>query len=93
VTDCELDVLLAGRTSVVLTLAPTEGEGHGERVWFDRHDLATPVAWRGAMRRQLGHLGYEPPIYGQEDHDTIVRVMVQLSDAGGRAGRRRGRAE
>ena len=80
-TSQELDRLLAGAQRATLTL--TNGE-RPHQVHFTRHELQSPVAWRAALRRQLGHLGYEPPVYGVEDHDVLVRAIVRL--------RRRGRA-
>ena len=74
-TDRELDALLDGAAGATLTLTS------GERVYFDRRDLASPQAWREAMRQALGHAGYEPPVYAQADHDQIVRAMFALADA------------
>ena len=78
----ELDALLDGQQGVVLEMA------NGEHIWLDRHELETPQAWRSAMRRQLGHTGYEPPIYSQASHDEIVRVLFRMIDAQARERRR-----
>ena len=51
---------------------------------LDRRELASPQAWRAAMRRALGHTGYRPPVYCQEDHDQSIRVMFRLVDAADR---------
>jgi hypothetical protein len=74
-TDRELDALLDGAPGGTVTLST------GQRIYFDRHELASPVAWRAAMRRALGHTGYEPPVWCQEDHDQIIRAMFMLADA------------
>ena len=76
-TDAELDALLDGARGATLTLSTPDGP---VRVYLDRHALESPVAWRAAMRRGLGHLGYEPPAYDREDHDHIVRVMFAFAD-------------
>ena len=82
--DDELDRLLNGGTSVGVTLA--KDDGSAIEVLFTRHELASPTAFRAALRRALGHEGYEPPRYDQEDHDTIVRVMFQLAAQTGESG-------
>jgi hypothetical protein len=74
-TDRELDRLLGGAAGVVLTMT------NGERLWLDRHDLASPISWRAAMRRQLGHTGYSPPVYCQAEHDAMVRVLFAFVGA------------
>ena len=74
-TDQELDALLCGASGASLTLTG------GVTVYFTRPHLKTPQGWRAAMRRALGHTGYEPPVYDVADHDQIVRVMFQLADA------------
>ena len=56
-TDAELDALLDGAAGAALTLSSPDGV---MRIHLTRHDLRTPVAWRAALRRQLGHTGYEP---------------------------------
>jgi hypothetical protein len=68
----ELDALLNGAKGVKLT------QQSGNVIWLMRHDLVSPVAWRAAMRRQLGHTGYEPPVYDQEAHDESVRELFEL---------------
>ena len=73
--DRELDGLLDGAAGATLTL------NTGQGIYFDRHELGHPHAWRAALRRQLGHTGYHPPVYGVEDHDQIIRVMFRLADA------------
>ncbi len=77
-TPGELSALLDGAAGANLTLSGSDGP---MEVYFTRHDLETPVAWRAAMRRQLGHLGYEPPVYEQAEHDDFVRVLFMLADA------------
>lgn len=70
----ELDRLLGGARGVALQMQS------GAVLRLDRHELADPVAWRAAMRRQLGHTGYRPPVYDQDRHDEIVRVVFRLVD-------------
>jgi hypothetical protein len=82
VDDRELDELLGDGRSIGVGFANDDGDV--VVVWFQRHELANPVAWRAALRRALGHEGYEPPRYSQEDHDTIVRVMFRAARMGGR---------
>lgn len=77
-THQELDALLDGATGAVLALAGPDGP---VGVRFTRHELHSPTAWRAALRRQLGHTGYQPPVYGLEDHDQIIRAMFALADA------------
>jgi hypothetical protein len=77
-TDEELGGLLRGAHGARLVLSGPDGPAN---VFFTRRDLQTPLAWRAAMRRQLGHLGYEPPAYDQHDHDTFVRVLFMFADA------------
>jgi hypothetical protein len=74
----ELSALLDGAAGATLTLSGPDGPIN---VAFNRHDLETPAAWRAAMRRALGHVGYEPPHYDQADHDQFVRVLFALADA------------
>ena len=74
----ELSALLDGGDGATLTLSSPEGP---VRVYLTRHDLRTPVAWRAAMRRALGDTGYEPPVYSQEDHDQLVRVLFRFAGA------------
>ena len=74
----ELDALLDGAAGGMLTFDTPDGP---VGVHLDRRALESPVAWRAALRRQLGHLGYEPPVYAQRDHDQIVRAMFGLADA------------
>lgn len=81
-THQELDALLDGATGASLALSGPDGP---VEVHFTRHELRSPVAWRAALRRQLRHLGYEPPHYDQEDHDVFVRAMFALADAAVRA--------
>lgn len=78
-TDQELDRLLDGAQGVTLTTST------GKRLTFTRHELQNVVAWRSAMRRQLGHTGYRPPVYDQGEHDQIVRVIFRLVEAQGAA--------
>lgn len=77
----ELDALLAGEAGVVVGFEHNDG-GRID-VYLSRHELASPIAWRAAMRRAFGHEGYEPPHYSQEDHDQIVRVLFRLVEAEG----------
>lgn len=75
-TDRELDALLCGAVGASLTLTG------GITVYFTRHDLKTPQGWRAALRRALGHTGYQqPPVYDVEDHDRIVRTLFAFADA------------
>jgi hypothetical protein len=74
-TNRELDVLLDGGQGATLTFT------NGEQVRFTRHELKHPHAWRAAIRRAFGHIGYEPPHYDQEDHDALIRVCFALADA------------
>jgi hypothetical protein len=76
-TDRELDALLDGAAGGTVTFTSPDGP---LEVHFDRHALKSPVAWRAALRRQLGHIGYEPPVWAQEDHDKIIRAMFMLAD-------------
>ena len=76
--DAELSALLDGAAGATLTLSGPDGP---MQVYLTRHDLETPVAWRAAMRRQLRHLGYEPAVYEQEEHDQFVRVLFMFADA------------
>jgi hypothetical protein len=80
----ELYALLAGAAGVSLI--------HESRkvTRLSRHDLATPVAWRAAMRRQMP-AGRQPPVYSQEDHDELVRVLFQAIDASKRKSKTSGR--
>ena len=73
-TGRELDELFRGQSLVRIGLTS------GDALWFNQHDLATPVAWRSAMRRQMP-AGWEAPVYDQADHDQIIRVIFQLCDA------------
>lgn len=75
----ELDALFDGYRYASVELRHDDGRSLCVR--FTRHDLATPQAWRAAMRRQLGHTGYRPPVYDQDAHDQIVRVMFMLGEA------------
>lgn len=77
-THQELDALLDGAAGATLTLCTPHGP---IQVRLDRHELENRVAWRAAMRRQLGHVGYQPPHYSRQDHDQIVRAMFALADA------------
>ena len=78
-TDAELSALLDGAEGATLTF----GNIGFDTIKIDmyKNDLRTPVAFRAALRRQLGHLGYEPPVYGDEQHEQIVRAMFALADA------------
>ena len=78
VTHRELDALLDGGPGSDMTTQHPDGPKQGLR--STRHDLETPVAWRAAMRRQMP-AGYEPPVYGVEDHGRIVRALFALVDA------------
>jgi hypothetical protein len=76
-TSDELDSLLDGAPGARLVLIGPHGRQL--EVFFDRHALANPVAFRAAMRRALGAV-YEPPRYEQADHDQIVRALFMLAD-------------
>lgn len=71
----ELDRLLRGASGVTVTLSGPDGP---VAVHLDRHALASPQAMRAAFRRTVG---WAPPRYDQEDHDTIVRVIFRLVEA------------
>lgn len=74
----ELDALLKGEDGLVVVLKGPSGFTPLE---LSRYELGNPVAFRAAWRRVLAHTGWEAPVYDQEDHDTIVRVMFRLADA------------
>ena len=80
-TEKELDVLLRGAPGARLMLSGPDGRQL--RVYFDRHSLASPAAWRATLRRAIGHLGggWEPPRCSQDDHDVLVRVLFAFADA------------
>lgn len=76
-THQELDALLDGGSGIDMSFSTSDGP---VQVRFTRHDLLTPAAWRAALRRQMP-AGYEPPVYGVEDHGRIVRALFALVDA------------
>ena len=49
-TNQELDALLGGAAGLSLTLTGPDGP---MKVFFDRHELQSPVAWRAAMRQDI----------------------------------------
>jgi hypothetical protein len=80
-THDELDRLLAGADGLTMRLTS------GAEVWLDRRALEHPPAWRSAMRRAMGHVdGWQPPVYGQADHDQVVRAIFRLVEAQTAAG-------
>ena len=76
-THDELDALLEGAAGATLTLSAPDGI---KKVYFERQELRSPIAWRAALRRQMP-VGYRPPVYSTEDHDQIVRALFALADA------------
>lgn len=77
-TSEELDGLLDSAPGGTVTFTTPDGP---VEVYFTRHELQSPVAWRAAMRRHLGHTGYVPPVYDVDDHDQLIRVMFMFADA------------
>ena len=83
-TDRELADLLGGAAGGKLTLSTPDGP---VSVYFTHHELASPVAWRSALRRQLGHTGYRPPDIrpGGPRSDRAGDVQVGRRQRGGYA--------